>query len=289
VTSPSLDRASTSLPLTNPATLKRIHHYLLLPFLCAAIVVTSCKSIVKKEKDAAAAVKTPGYQGPSRPPGGAPWNEAGSIQFPRSVGSRTSYSSVKINRPFVALTFDDGPHATNTPRLLDILRSRNVKATFYVVGTNAKRYPHILQRMVAEGHEIGNHTVTHGNLTKMSPTQVRNELRSSHDTIVAATGVAPRTMRPPYGAITANQKSWIRQEFGYPSTLWNVDPKDWKKPGSSVVASRLVNGARPGGILLVHDIHSASIDAMPQAIDQLLAKGFQFVTVTQLIAMEGKI
>ncbi len=287
--SPSSDRASTSLPLTNPGTLKRIRHYLLLTFLCAASAVTSCESIdKKKKKDDAAAVKTPGNQWPSRHPGGGSWNEAGSIQFPRSVGSRTSYSSVKINRPYVALTFDDGPHATNTPRLLDILRSRNVKATFYVVGTNAKRYPHILQRMVAEGHEIGNHTVTHGNLTKMSPTQIRNELRTSHYTIVAATGVAPRTMRPPYGAITANQKSWIRQEFGYPSILWNVDPKDWKKPGSSVVASRLVNGARPGGILLVHDIHSASIDAMPQAIDQLLAKGFQFVTVTQLIAMEGK-
>ncbi|MDF1862434.1 MAG: polysaccharide deacetylase family protein, partial [Verrucomicrobiales bacterium] len=99
---------------------------------------------------------------------------------------------------------------------------------------------------------------------------------------------APRTMRPPYGAITSSQKSWIRQEFGYPSILWSVDPEDWKKPGSSVVASRLVSGARPGGILLVHDIHAPTIDAVLPALDQLLAKGFQFVTVTQLIAMDGK-
>ena len=163
-----------------------------------------------------------------------PWRrllerEREAFSFPGPWVRGTSYSSVKINRPYVALTFDDGPHATNTPRLLDILRSRTVKATFYVVGTNAKRYPHILQRMVAEGHEIGNHTVTHGNLTKMSPTQIRNELRTSHYTIVAATGVAPRTMRPPYGAITANQKSWIRQEFGYPSILWNVGPERLEK------------------------------------------------------------
>lgn len=217
-----------------------------------------------------------------------PWNAAGDAQIPSSVGNKPSYSKVATNLPFVALTFDDGPHPTNTPRLLDILKSRNVKATFYVVGTNARRYPHILRRMIAEGHEIGNHTVTHGDLTKMSTDQVRRELRDSHQAIASATGVAPLTMRPPYGAITTNQKSWIRQEFGYPSILWSVDPEDWKKPGSAVVTNRLVSGAKPGGILLVHDIHSPSIDAMPSTVDQLLARGFQFVTVTQLIAMDGK-
>lgn len=250
-------------------------------FLTTALF-TGCQTSGKK-KDAAV---DPAATDTQRPPG--PWNEAGSVSHPTSIGTRPSYSSVKTNLPFIALTFDDGPHPVNTPRLLDILRSRNVKATFYVVGTNAKRYPEILQRIVAEGHEIGNHTVTHGNLTKMSPDQIRSELRTSHDTIVSATGVAPRTMRPPYGAITSSQKSWIRQEFGYPSILWSVDPEDWKKPGSSVVASRLVSGARPGGILLVHDIHAPTIDAVLPALDQLLAKGFQFVTVTQLIAMDGK-
>ncbi len=94
-------------------------------------------------------------------------------------------------------------------------------------------------------------------------------------------------MRPPYGAITSDQKSWIRREFGYPTIMWSVDPEDWKKPGVSEVSRRLVAGASPGGILLAHDIHSSTIDAVPSAIDQLLAKGFQFVTVTQLIAMDG--
>lgn len=217
-----------------------------------------------------------------------PWNSVDGSTLPTSVGTKDSYSKVNTSLPFIALTFDDGPHATNTPRLLDILKSRNVKATFYVVATNARRYPEIMRRIVAEGHEIGNHTVTHGNLTKMSESGVRKELSVAHEAIVATTGIAPRTMRPPYGAITSSQKSWIRREFGYPSILWSVDPEDWKKPGSSVVASRLVSGARPGGILLVHDIHAPTIDAMPSAIDQLLAKGFQFVTVTQLIAMDGK-
>ncbi len=204
------------------------------------------------------------------------------------LGTKDSYSSIKTNLPLVALTFDDGPHPENTPRLLDLLKSRNVKATFYVVGTNAQRHPGILRRMVAEGHEIGNHTITHGNLTKMTPDAIRKELKTSHQTILSATGVAPRSMRPPYGAITSDQKAWIKREFGYPSIMWSVDPEDWKRPGPSVVASRLVSGARPGGILLVHDIHKPTIDAMPSAIDQLLGKGFQFITVSQLVAMDGK-
>jgi peptidoglycan/xylan/chitin deacetylase (PgdA/CDA1 family) len=95
-------------------------------------------------------------------------------------------------------------------------------------------------------------------------------------------------MRPPYGAITTAQKKWIREEFGYPSILWSVDPEDWKKPGSSAVTSRLVRGASPGGILLVHDIHAPTIDAIPSAVDQLLARGYQFVTVTQLLATDGR-
>lgn len=252
--------------------------------LVAALALsTGCQTAANKKKAGkkAAAVK-------NEPPHGENWNEAGSTNFPTSVGTRPSYSSVNVSLPFIALTFDDGPHPVNTPRLLDILKERNVKATFYVVGTNAKAYPSIMRRIVAEGHEIGNHTVTHGDITKMSQDQVRRELTDAQNAIVAATGVAPRTMRPPYGAITAAQKTWIRNEFGFPAILWSVDPEDWKRPGSSVVASRLVSGARPGGILLVHDIHAPSIDAMPSAIDQLLAKGFQFVTVTQLIAMENK-
>lgn len=248
---------------------------------------TGCKtpSNGKKSKEdptavGSAAGRPPGHQGP--------WNEAGSANLPTSTGNRDSYSSVNTTQPYLALTFDDGPHPTNTPRLLDILKERNVKATFYVVGTNVKAHPNIMRRIVAEGHEVANHTVSHGNLAKMSESAVRRELTNARDAIIAVTGVTPRTMRPPYGAITSSQKAWIRREFGYPSILWSVDPEDWKRPGSSVVTQRLVSGARPGGILLVHDIHAPTITAIPSAVDQLLAKGYQFVTVTQLIAMEGQ-
>lgn len=247
--------------------------------IVALLAFTGCANQGKKRGQKSEAAATDSNTGSGR---------SDTANLPTSVGTKDSYSRVSTSLPFVALTFDDGPHKTNTPRLLDILKSRDVKATFYVVGTNARRYPEIMRRIIAEGHEIGNHTVTHGNLTKMSQSQVRKELSVAHEAIVSATGVAPRTMRPPYGAITSSQKSWIRKEFGYPTILWSVDPEDWKKPGSSVVASRLVSGARPGGILLAHDIHAPTVDAMPSAIDQLLRKGFQFVTVTQLIAMDGK-
>ena len=117
---------------------------------------------------------------------------------------------------------------------------------------------------------------------------VEKELGTAHNAIVDATGVAPRLMRPPYGAITSSQKSWIKQKFGYPSILWSVDPEDWKRPGVSVVTSRLINGARPGGILLAHDIHKPTIDAIPKVLQQLTQRGYQFITVSQLIALEGK-
>jgi peptidoglycan/xylan/chitin deacetylase (PgdA/CDA1 family) len=236
----------------------------------------------KKDSDVASVTAPYGMGKPSTPTGRNP-----DISIPRGslTGSAVSYSRVSMNEPYIAMTFDDGPHATNTPRLLDMLRERNIKATFYVVGTNARQYPHILRRMINEGHEIGNHTKSHAYLTKLSDSGVRSELNSCRDAIVAATGVPPVTMRPPYGAISDRLKSWIHEEWGYPSIMWSVDPNDWKKPGPSVVASRLVSGAGSGGILLAHDIHKGTIDAMPETFDRLLAKGYRFVTVSQLIRL----
>jgi peptidoglycan-N-acetylglucosamine deacetylase len=242
--------------------------------LFGAALTPSCSTTGGKRKSAATGAAT----------GGAPSVPA---PLPSSTGSRDSYNRIGTSLPFLALTFDDGPHPTHTPRLLDILKQRNVKATFYVIGSNAKRYPEIMRRIVGEGHEVANHTATHPSLAKLSDDAVRQELRICHEAIVSTTGVAPRTMRPPYGSITTAQKTWIRREFGYPTIMWSVDPLDWKKPGPSVVASRLVSGSAPGGILLAHDIHQGTIDAMPSTVDQLLGRGFQPVTVTQLIAMEG--
>lgn len=252
-------------------------------------LLSGCKAPLfgSKKQEEVYVAGAPGQRGPAYTPApGGAWNP--SMNVPRGgVGNSVSYSRINISQPIVAMTFDDGPHPSNTPRLLDMLRQRNIKATFYVVGTNAQRYPEILRRMVAEGHEIGNHTLNHAYINKLSNDGIRRELTASHQAIVSATGIAPRTMRPPYGAITTAQKQWIRSEFGYPSILWAVDPEDWKRPGSSVVANRILSQTRPGAIILAHDIHAPTIDAMPAALDGLLAKGYRFVTVTQLIALEN--
>lgn len=201
-----------------------------------------------------------------------------------SGGQQVSFSRVNTSAPYIAITFDDGPHPVHTPRLLDMLRERNISATFYVVGTNTRAHPDLIRRMIAEGHEIGNHTWNHPNLTKISEAAVVKQLEDTKSAIVSACGVRPRTMRPPYGALTTSQRQMIKSRFGYPTILWDVDPEDWKRPGSSVVANRIIGNTRAGSIVLAHDIHKGTIDAMPAALDGLLAKGYTFVTVSQLLS-----
>jgi len=196
-----------------------------------------------------------------------------------------SFDSVHVDGPYIALTFDDGPSATLTPKLLDLLAAHQMKATFFVVGQNAADNPAILKRALREGHEIANHSWSHPNLGKMSDDAVRRELRKTDDAIFAAIGKRPTFLRPPYGSITPRQKRWINEEFGYRIIIWDVDPLDWKKPGPSVVCSRILKETRPGSIVLAHDIHPATLEAMPATFDQLSAKGFKSVTVSDLLAM----
>jgi peptidoglycan/xylan/chitin deacetylase (PgdA/CDA1 family) len=233
------------------------------------------------------AARPPAPPAQPRPnPMAARLNQPSSLPSTPPAGARLSYSSIKTDQKVVAMTFDDGPHPTHTPQLLKMLRDRNIKATFYLVGKNAKAYPNIVRQMVAEGHEIGNHTWTHGSLTSMSDEQIRRELKMSTDAVFEAAGYRPQTIRPPYGAINQRIKEMMYAEFGYPTIMWSVDPQDWRKPGVSVVTSRIVNAAHPGAILLAHDIHAPTIQAMPATFDQLLAKGYRFVTVSQLMNIE---
>ena len=196
-----------------------------------------------------------------------------------------TFNSVHVDGPYIALTFDDGPNATLTPKLLDLLAAHHMKATFFVVGQNAADHPDILRRAVKEGHEIANHSWSHPNLGKMSDDAVRRELQKTDDAISAAIGKRPTLMRPPYGSITARQKSWIHQEFGYRIIIWDVDPLDWKRPGPSVVTSRILKETHAGSIVLAHDIHPPTLEAMPATFDQLDRKGFKSVTVTELLKM----
>ena len=224
--------------------------------------------------------RTPSVHGP------VPRNNAGnhSSDFAKDAG--VTFSRVLVSGNYIAITFDDGPHPQNTPRLLDMLAARNIKATFYVIGRSVDLHPGVLRRTVAEGHEIGNHSQTHRLLSKLSDSEVRQEMQRCQEAVGRAAGVRMRTMRPPYGGLLQSQRELVHREFGYPTILWSVDPLDWKRPGALVIASRILAGTTAGGIVLAHDLHSQTVDAMPATLDGLLRKGFRFVTVSQLIAMK---
>ena len=191
--------------------------------------------------------------------------------------------------PYVAMTYDDGPHPVNTPILLDVLAERNIRATFFVVGSNAQKYPQIIRRMLNEGHEIGNHTLNHYDLTTLSNEEIITEVADCRDAIVAAATLPTPILRPPYGAINNPIRNLIFNEFGYPTILWDVDPRDWDMavPDEDVVDTILTQSGH-GDIILTHDLHARTIALMPEILDGLLTNGFSFVTVTELLLLEGK-
>lgn len=193
------------------------------------------------------------------------------------------HSRIPFSGTGVALTFDDGPHPENTPRLLDLLGERGARATFFVIGDRAEAHPEIVRRILDEGHELGNHTQTHPMLPPLSDGDLREELARCGEAIERAAGVPPKVMRPPYGALTRAQRDTIRAEFGYETILWSVDPLDWKCPGAGIVAERILDRTNPGSIILAHDIHAGTVDAMPIVLDVLLEKGFNFETVSRLL------
>jgi peptidoglycan/xylan/chitin deacetylase (PgdA/CDA1 family) len=197
-----------------------------------------------------------------------------------------TWSSVRVNGPYIAMTFDDGPSAKLTPKLLDLLAERHIHVTFFLIGENAKAHPEIVKREKAEGHEVGNHSWDHPDLAKKSEEIVRSQLDRTNDAIAEALGQPPTLFRPPYGSLTKEQRKWIAKDYGFKIILWSVDPLDWKRPGPEIVHQRIVQGARNGAIILSHDIHPGTVEAMPATLDDLLGKGFKFVTVSELIAMQ---
>ena len=179
----------------------------------------------------------------------------------------------------VALTFDDGP-GRYTERLLNQLKEANVPATFYLLGQNAPIYPKTVQRMVREGHQLGNHTLSHKSLTTLSKTQVSHEVQDSAKKIKKVAGTAPDTMRPPYGARNKDVDSRI----DVPLVLWDVDTLDWQHRDPKKTVKIAMNEVSDGSIILMHDIHESSVKAVPNLIKKLKKKGYKLVTVNELFA-----
>ncbi|WP_400997463.1 polysaccharide deacetylase family protein [Agromyces sp. GXQ0307] len=174
----------------------------------------------------------------------------------------------------VSLTFDDGPSSL-TPALLDVLDRARAAATFYVQGSSVARHPGTAARAVAAGHEIANHTWAHPDLTKLTDEQVRDEVRRAQEAIANATGVRATSLRPPYGASNPH----VRELVPMPFVVWDIDTRDWQDPGVEVVVERAVDGAVPGSIVLMHDTHEDTVEAVPAIIDGLRARGVALASV----------
>ncbi|MEO3808595.1 polysaccharide deacetylase family protein [Sphaerisporangium sp. B11E5] len=180
----------------------------------------------------------------------------------------------------VALTFDDGPFDHTGP-VLDMLAAYNARATFFVVGQMVtEQTGPLLRRMVSEGHELGNHSWDHPALPGLSADGVHAQLGRTQEAVRAVTGVTMRLFRPPYGATDDKVAGEARRE-GLAQILWDVDTMDWRDRNTPLVARRAA-GARAGSVVLMHDIHKSTADAMPALLRDLHAKGYTFVTVSEL-------
>lgn len=183
--------------------------------------------------------------------------------------------------PCVALTYDDGPGETDVEdRLLSAAKTANVRLTYFLLGKNVKHNPGVVKRMAEAGHEIGNHSFNHPQLSKKSPDAVKKQIEDTNKEIEAAGGGKSTLVRPPYGALTkATAKA-----LGHPSIMWDVDTEDWRSKSSSMVVQSVRTATKPGSIVLMHSIHPSTVDAAPEVFSTVIDKGFYPVTVSDLFA-----
>lgn len=203
--------------------------------------------------------------------------------------NKTNYEyDVVINRKIdkskkmIALTFDDGPNY-NTSKVIDVLNKYDIKATFFVLGSRAINNKDILKKMADSGMEIGNHTYNHLLLTKYDENKIRSEIENTSEVIYSATKKRPRLLRPSYGSV--NNK--IKKVANMPIIIWDIDTLDWKYHNSKRITSRVVNKVRDGDIILMHDIYSASLNALSNIIPILQDNGYEFVTIDELFYYKG--
>jgi peptidoglycan/xylan/chitin deacetylase (PgdA/CDA1 family) len=179
----------------------------------------------------------------------------------------------------VALTFDDGPHPEFTPQMLDVLKEKNVKATFFLLGEEVEKYPDLVKRIQAEGHTIGNHSYQHENLKQLSDDKACAQVDRTNQLIYDITGAYPMYLRPPFG----EWKNGLECKTVMIEVFWNVDPKDWSIQNHAEIVKRVVTKVEENDIILMHDGYATSVSAAQEIIDNLRAERFEFVTVDDLI------
>ncbi|EJS67801.1 polysaccharide deacetylase family protein [Bacillus cereus] len=189
------------------------------------------------------------------------------------------------NKAEVALTFDDGPDLVFTPKILDKLKQHNVKATFFLLGENAEKFPNVVKRIANEGHVIGNHTYSHPNLAKVNEAEYRNQIIKTEEILKGLAGYAPKFIRPPYGEILENQLKWATEQ-NFMIVQWSVDTVDWKGVSADTITNNVLGNSFPGSVILQHSTPGGhlqgSVDALDKIIPQLKTKGARFVTLSSM-------
>lgn len=187
----------------------------------------------------------------------------------------------------VALTFDDGPWPNSSAQILDILQQHDVKGTFFIVGRALQSFPEVAQRMVAEGHAIGNHTWNH-RTARANPQAAAHEIDNTAALMERTLGIKTRLYRPP-GGVLNNGLDQYAQGKGYTTVMWSTDTLDWRRPQSQTIVQRVLNGVHPGDIILLHDgggDRRSTVAALPRIITELQKRGYRFVTVPELLALK---
>lgn len=196
------------------------------------------------------------------------------------------------DKPYIAITFDDGPHPQYTPKILEILKEKQVPATFFMVGRHILKYPDIAMRVRAEGHDVGNHTFSHRDMVAVSRKTILKEVNDADTAIRKILGIRTKLFRPPRGLLSAAAKKLL-VENGYKVAYWTVSAQDWRRDTPKTMVKRILRHIRYGGIILFHDSgallrseggrRACTIEALPMVIDELRAGGFQIVRLSQMI------
>jgi len=186
--------------------------------------------------------------------------------------------NIDYTKPMIALTFDDGPTNKYTNQILDILEEYNAAATFFVLGNKVEKNASTLQRMVLQGCEIGNHSYSHKQLSNLSKEKLQYEIEQTNTAVNNVIGIKPNYLRPTYGSVNR----FIRKNTDMKIVLWTIDSKDWKYRNKDTIAERVLKDIEDGDIILMHDIYKSTVEAVRILVPELIHRGYQLVTVSEL-------
>jgi peptidoglycan/xylan/chitin deacetylase (PgdA/CDA1 family) len=185
---------------------------------------------------------------------------------------------------YILLTFDDGPHPVLTPKLLDLLKAKKVRCTFFVQGTKAMDYPEILKRMVSEGHEVASHGWAHTSITQLSKEDLKQQLHQTSKVIEDTVKKRPAAFRPPNGNTNATLNAHVTGEQNMKVVLWNLDSLDWENKDAATISKSILTRAKPGDVILAHDTSPEMVKAAESLIDGLVKEGYELLTVSEMLS-----